>query len=54
MKVIKLADRSEFRWSTVSEYLSDELVLNSEDEKGIFRSKKRAEYHEQQAGVELS
>ena len=43
IKVIKLADRSEFGWSTVSEYLSDELASNSEDEKRIFRSERRAE-----------
>ena len=36
IKVIKLADRSEFGWSTVSEYLSDELASNSEDEKRTF------------------
>ena len=43
IKVIKLADRSEFGWSTVSEYLSDDLASNSEDEKRIFRSERRAE-----------
>ena len=32
IKVIKLADPSEFGWSTVSEDLSDELGSNSEDE----------------------
>ena len=49
IKVIKLADRSEFGWSTVSEYLSDELASNSEDEKRIFRSEKRAERRSKQA-----
>ena len=43
IKVIKLADRSEFGWNTVNEYLSDELVSNSEDETRIFRSERRAE-----------
>lgn len=36
IKVIELANGSEFGWSTVSEYLSDELASNSEDEKRIF------------------
>ena len=48
-KVIKLADRSEFSWSTVSEYLSDDLASNSEDEKCTFRSKRRAERSSKQA-----
>jgi len=39
--VLRLAHRSEFGWSTVKEYLSDELASNSEDEKSIFRSKRR-------------
>ena len=38
IKVIKLADRSEFGLSTVSEYLSDDLASNSEHEKRIFCS----------------
>ena len=49
IKVIKLADRSEFGWSTVSEYLSDDLASNSEDEKRIFRSERRAERRSKQA-----
>ena len=43
IKVIKLADRSEFGRSTVKEYLLDELVPNSEDEKRIFRSERRSD-----------
>lgn len=43
IKVIKLADRSEFGRSTVKEYSLDELVPNSEDEKRIFRSERRSE-----------
>lgn len=43
IKVIKLADRSEFGRSTVNEYLLDELVPNSEDEKRIFRSERRSD-----------
>ena len=49
IKVIKLADRSEFGWSTVSEYLSDDFASNSEDEKRIFRSERRAERRSKQA-----
>ena len=43
LKVIKLADRSEFGWSTVKEYMFDELASDSDDEKRIFRSERRAE-----------
>ena len=41
--VLKLAGRSEFGWSTVKEYLSDELASNSEDKMRIFRSERRTE-----------
>ena len=43
IKAIKLADKSEFGWLTVNEYLSDELASDSGDEKRMYRSKKRAE-----------
>ena len=43
VKAIKLADKSEFGWATVSEYLSDDLASNSDDEKRIYRSERRAE-----------
>lgn len=43
MKLIKLADKSEFGWGTVNEYVSDELASNSDDEKRMERSEKRAE-----------
>ena len=33
IKAIKLADKSEFGWQTVNEYLSDELASDSDDEK---------------------
>ena len=49
IKVIKLADRSEFGRLTVKEYLLDELVSNSEDERRIFRSERRAERCSKQA-----
>jgi len=39
----------EFGWSTVKEYLSDELASNSEDEKRIFRSERLAERRSKQA-----
>ena len=44
-----MADRSEFGWLTFGEYLSDELASNSEDEKRIFRSERRAERRSKQA-----
>ena len=34
-KHIKVADRSEFGWATVEEYVADELADNSDDEKVI-------------------
>ena len=43
MKVIKIADKSQYSWATVQEYLSDELASDSEDEKRLFRSEGRAE-----------
>ena len=42
IKSIKLADRSPHGWLTVNEYLSDDLASDSEDEKRIDRSEKRA------------
>ncbi|KAK3703412.1 hypothetical protein QZH41_003907 [Actinostola sp. cb2023] len=43
IKAIKLADKSEYGWLTVNEYLSDELASDTDDEKRIYRSEKRAE-----------
>lgn len=43
MKLIRIADKSQFGWSTVLEYQSDELASDSDDEKKIFRSERRAE-----------
>ena len=43
MKAIKLADKSEFVWQTVKEYLSDELASDSDDEKRTNRTERRAE-----------
>lgn len=41
-KLIKIADRSEFGWSTVEEYVEDELADNSDDEKRLLRAEGRA------------
>ena len=43
IKAIKLADKSEFGWQTVNEYLSDELASDSDDEKRMYRAERRAE-----------
>ena len=41
VKAIKLADKSEFGWATVNEYLSDELASDSDDEKRIYRAERK-------------
>ena len=41
IKVIKMADKSDFGWSTVN--LSDELASNSDEEKRMYRAERRAE-----------
>ena len=51
IKAIKLAARSELGWSTVCEYLLDDLASNSEDGKRIFRSERRAERRSKQADL---
>ena len=38
-----MADKSDFGWSTVNEYLSGELASNSDDEKRMCRAERRAE-----------
>ena len=43
IKAIKLADKSEYGWHTVIEYLSDDLASDTNDEKRMWRSEKRAE-----------
>ena len=43
MKIIKIADRSEFGWVTVKEYEADDLASNSDDERRLYRCEKRAE-----------
>jgi hypothetical protein len=42
-KMIRLADRSEYGWDVVSEYQSDELAIDSDDEKRISKAEKAAE-----------
>ena len=43
VKATKLADKSKFGWATVTEYLSDELAFESDDEKRIYQDERRAE-----------
>ena len=43
LKLIKIADRSQFGWRTAKEYQQDDLASSSEDEKRLFRSERRAE-----------
>ena len=40
--LIKIADRSEYGWATVDEYIEDELASDSDDEKRLFRAENRA------------
>ena len=42
-KLILMADKSDFGWSTVSEYVADELAENSEDDKKIQKAERLAE-----------
>lgn len=42
MKLIKLADKSEHGWSTVNEYLSDDLASDSGDERRMRRAENQA------------
>ena len=41
-KLISLADRSQYGWKTVQEYLQHELAEDSDDEKKIYRAEARA------------
>ena len=43
IKAIKLADKSEFGWQSINEYLSDELASDSDDEKRMYGAERRAE-----------
>lgn len=42
-KLIKLADRSEYGWGVVAEYVADELADDSDDEKRMLKAEKAAE-----------
>ncbi|XP_076116600.1 uncharacterized protein LOC143084068 [Mytilus galloprovincialis] len=42
-KLIKMADSSELRWKVVSEYVTNPIADDSEDEKKIIRAQNRAE-----------
>ena len=42
MKLIRLADRSEFGWDTVESYKSDDLASDSDDEKKLKRAEAEA------------
>ena len=41
-KLLKLADRSEFGWAVVEEYIDDDLTEDSDDEKKNRKSAERA------------
>ena len=42
-KLNKIADRSNYGWQTVNEYLSDDLASDSADEKRFSKAEKNAE-----------
>ena len=43
IKLVRIADKSEFGWEMVNQYEVDELTSDSEDEKHIYCSERRAE-----------
>ena len=43
LKLIRIADKSDCGWTTVNEYVADELAENSDDEKRLYRSEQRAQ-----------
>ena len=43
IKLVRIADKSEFGWETVNQYEADELASDSEDDKRIYRSERKAE-----------
>ena len=43
MKLIKVADRSQYGWSTVEEYEQNDLASDLKDEKRLTRSERQAE-----------
>ena len=48
MRIIKIADRSDYGWKMIAEYENDELALDSDDEKKLARAEKEAELRRQQ------
>lgn len=42
VNLTKTADKRQYSWATVQEYLVDELASDSDDEKRLFGSEKRA------------
>ena len=43
IKLIRIADKSDFGWETVNQYEADELASDSEDDRKIYRSERLAE-----------
>ena len=43
IKLVRIADKSEFGWETVNQYEADKLASDSEDDKRIYRSERRLE-----------
>ena len=43
IKLIRISDKSSYGWDTVNQYEADELASDSEDDKKIYRSERRAE-----------
>ena len=41
-KLIRIAERSEYGWNTVTEYEEDELADGSDDEKRLYKAELRA------------
>lgn len=46
-KLIRIADRSDYSWDVVQEYISDELAADSDDEKKLLKAEKAAEQKSQ-------
>ena len=42
LKLVRIADRSEFGWDTVNEYISDEVASDSDDDRRIKRAENAA------------
>jgi hypothetical protein len=53
-KLIRIADKSEGGWTTVDEYLSDEVASDSEDQKRIRAAENRGVKKIKYASVSMS